>query len=54
MRQHQHLDVVDSAHRNAEKIAHTDVDRHPHAVNGTTQHDALAMKFDTSHAAVRA
>ena len=32
MRQHQHLDVVNSAHRNAEKIAHTDVDRHPHAV----------------------
>jgi hypothetical protein len=54
MRQYQHLGIVNSAQRNTEKIAYTDVDRHPHAVDGTTQHDALAVKFDTSYAAVRA
>ena len=54
MRQYQHLVIANSAQRNAEKITHTDVDRHPHAVGGTTQHNALAVKFDASHAAIRA
>jgi hypothetical protein len=54
MRQYQHLCVVNSAQRNATKIAHTDVDRHSHAVDRTTQHNAFAVKFNTSHAAVRA
>ena len=46
MNQHQHLGVVDAAQRDAEKIADANVDRHPHAVQGTAQHDAFAMKFD--------
>ncbi len=46
MNQHQHLGIVDAAQRDAEKIADANVDRHPHAVDGTAQHDAFAMKFD--------
>ena len=53
MHQHQHLGVVDAAQRHAEKIADADVDRHLHAVQGTTQNDAFAVKFDLPHAAVR-
>ena len=30
------------------------IDRHPHAVDGTAEHDAFAMKFDLPHAAVGA
>ena len=41
MHQHQHLGVVDAAQRKPEKIADADVDRHLHAVQGTTQDDAL-------------
>ena len=52
MNQHQHLGVVDAAQRHAEKIAHANVDRHLHAVEGTAQDDAFAMKFDLPHAAV--
>src|SRR2546430_15369422 len=53
MCEHQHLRVVvETAQRNAEKVADADVDRHPHALDGTVQHDALAMKFYPSHAAV--
>ena len=54
MREHQHLGVVDAAQRDAEKIADADVDRHLHAVDGTAQHDAFAVKFDLPHAAVGA
>ena len=54
MNQHQHLRIVDAAQRDAEKIADADVDRHPHAVHGTAQHDAFAVKFDLTHAAVGA
>ena len=46
MHQHQHLRVVETAQRDAEKVADADVDRHPHALDGTVQHDAFAMKFD--------
>ena len=52
MNQHQHLRVVETAQRDAEKVADADVDRHPHALDGTVQHDAFAMKFDLPHAAV--
>ena len=52
MNQHQHLGVVEAAQRHAEKIADANVDRHLHAVQGTAQHDAFAMKFDVPHAAV--
>ncbi len=54
MGQNQHLGVVDAAQCHAEKIAHANVDGHLHAVEGTTQHDAFAVKFDVPHAAVRA
>ena len=54
MHQHQHLRVVETAQRNAEKIADANIDRHPHALDGTAQHDAFAMKFDLPHAAVGA
>src|SRR5258705_3267412 len=54
MNQHQHSRVVDAAQRQAAKIAHADVDGHPHTPDGTMQYDAFAMKFDSPHAAVRA
>ncbi len=54
MQQHQHLDVVDPAQRNAAEIADTKIDGHPHALHGTPEHDTLAMKFDTAHAVVGA
>ena len=54
MHQHQHLRVVEAAQRHAEKIADANVDGHPHALDGTAQHDAFAMKFDLPHAAVGA
>ena len=53
MRQNQHLGVVDAAQRNAEKIADANVDGHLHAVQGTAQNHAFAVKFDLPHAAVR-
>ena len=52
MRQHQHLGIVDAAQRHAEEIADADFDRHLHAVQGTAQHDAFAMKFDVPDTAV--
>jgi len=54
MNQHQHLRIVQTTQCYAEKVADADVDRHPHALDGTVQHDAFAMKFDPAHAAVRA
>src|SRR5229473_3474941 len=52
MSEHQHLRVVDAAQRNTEKIGNANIDRHPHAMDGTAQHDAFAVKFDLPHAAV--
>ena len=52
MHQHQHLRVVETAQGDAEKIADANIDGHPHALDGTVQHDAFAMKFDLPHAAV--
>ena len=52
MEEDQHLGVVDPAQRDAKEIADPDVDRHPHARDGTAQNDAFAMKFDLPHAAV--
>src|ERR1700692_3285345 len=52
MDQHQHLGVVEAAQGNAEKVADADVDGHPHALDGTVQHDTFAVKFDSPHAAV--
>src|SRR6185295_14169527 len=53
MRQHQHLCiVVETTQCYAEKVADADVDRHPHALDGTVQHDAFAMEFYPPHAAV--
>jgi hypothetical protein len=54
MQQHQHLGIVDPAQRNAAKIADTKIDGHPHALDGTPEHDPLAMKFDATHAVVGA
>ena len=54
MHQQQRLRVVETAQTDAEKIAHADVDGHAHALDGTAQHDAFAVKFDVPHAAVGA
>jgi hypothetical protein len=54
MQQHQHLGAVDAAQRNAAEIADTKVDGHPHALDGTPEHDTLAVKFDAAHAVVGA
>ena len=54
MYQHQHLRIVETAQSDTEKIADANVDGHPHALDGTAQHDAFAMKFDLPHAAVGA
>ena len=52
MGKHEHLRVVDAAQRNAEEIGDANIDRHPHAVEGTAHDDAFAMKFDLPHAAI--
>ena len=52
MNQRQHLGIIDAAQRDAEKIAHANVDRHLYAMEGTAQDDAFAMKFYLSHATV--
>src|ERR1700736_5460473 len=52
MNQHQHLRVVEAAQCDAKKIADANIDGHLHAVDGTAQHDAFAVKFDSPHAAV--
>ncbi len=54
MQQYQHLGVVDPAQRDAAKITDTKIDGHPHALDGTPDHDTLAMKLDTAHAVVGA
>ena len=54
MQQHQHLGIVDAAQRNAAEIADTKIDGHPHALDGTPEHNPLAMKFDAAHAVVGA
>ena len=54
MLQHQHLFVAASMQRDAKEIADANIDRHPHAENGTAQHDMFAMKLDLPHAAIRA
>src|SRR5579872_798784 len=54
MGQYQHLGIVGIAQRDALKVADTKIDGHPHAVDGTSQHDALAVKFDAAHAIVGA
>ena len=52
MHEHKRLGVIDAAQRDAEKIAHANVDRHLHAVDGTTQNDAFAVKLDLPHATI--
>src|ERR1700686_5527691 len=52
MNQPQHLLIADAAQRDTQKIADADVDRHPHAINGTAQNVAFAVKFDLPHATV--
>src|SRR5580693_864054 len=52
MGEHQHLGIVGAAQRDAKKVADAKVDRHLHAVQGTTQYDAFAVKFDLPHATV--
>ena len=54
MLEHQHLRFVDAAQRDAEKIADAEIHGHAHALHGTAQHDAFAVKFDLPHAAIRA
>lgn len=54
MPEHQHRAIIDAAQRDTEKIRDANADRHPHAANGTAQHDALAMKLDLPHAAIGA
>src|SRR5258708_13452470 len=54
VQKHQHLGVVDAAQGNAEKIADANIDRHLDAADGTTQHDAFAVKFDMPHTAIGA
>jgi len=54
MLEHQELAFADAAQRDAEEIADANVDRHPHAVDGTVQHDAFAVKLDLPHAVVGA
>jgi hypothetical protein len=53
MDQHQHLGVVEAANGYAFEIADAKLDGHLHAANGTVQHDAFAMKFDSPNAAIR-
>ena len=52
--EHKHLAIVAVVERDPDKVADTNAYGHPHAVNGTAQHDVFAMKFDQPDAAVRA
>src|SRR5665647_2916590 len=52
MNEHQELGAVEAAQGHAEKVGDAKVDRHLHAMQGTAQHDAFAMKFDVPHAAI--
>src|SRR5580704_4728501 len=54
MGQHQHLGIVAAAKRDATEIADAEIDGHPHALDGTPEHDTLAVKFDAAHAVVGA
>ena len=54
MHQHQHLRVVETTQSHAEEIADPNIDGHLHAMDGTAQHDAFAVKFDLPHAAIGA
>jgi hypothetical protein len=54
MKQHQHLRAGGITPRNAVEIADAKVDRHSHALDGSPEHNALAVKFDTAHAIVGA
>ena len=54
MHQDEGLRLVVAAQRDAGEVADADVDRHPHAADGTAQHDTFAMKFDLPGVAVGA
>src|SRR3954451_3466331 len=46
MDQDEALRLVAAAQRDAGEVADAHVDRHPHAADGTAQHDAFTMKLD--------
>ncbi len=54
MQQHQHLRVVRVTQRNAAEIADPEVDGHPHTLDGSPEHNALAVQFNVAHAIVGA
>src|SRR2546421_8994950 len=54
MNQHKHLGVLQVAQCYAAKVANKNLDRHLHAMNGTTQHNAFAMQLHSAHTTVRA
>ena len=52
MLEHEQLAFADSTQRYPEEIADANIDGHPHALDGTAQHDAFAVKFDLPYAAI--
>jgi hypothetical protein len=52
MREDQYLGIVDAAQGHTEKVTDAHADRHPHATDGTAQHDAFAVEFDIPYAAI--
>jgi hypothetical protein len=54
MQHHQHLRVVFVTQRNAAEIADPEVDGHPHTLDGSPEHNALAVQFNVAHAIVGA
>src|SRR3954453_15641986 len=54
MNQHKHLGVLQVAQYYAAKVANKNLDRHLHAMNGATQHNAFAMQLPPAPPPVRA
>jgi hypothetical protein len=54
MNQHKHLGVLQVTQCYAAKVANENLDRHLHAMNGTTHHNAFAMQLHSAHTTVRA
>jgi len=52
--QQNHLCIFRVATRDAQKVSDANVDRHGNAVDGTTDHHALAREFDVPYAIVGA
>jgi hypothetical protein len=52
MNEHQRMLALAAAKRDAPEIADANIDGHPHAADGTAQHNTFPVQFHIAHAAV--